>query len=164
MTSPRLVADAGPLIALAATGRLDLLRQVSVVVAIPEAVAEELCLGSGLPGATRLAAAVGPQGWIRVLTAPPPRQDWAPGLGAGEAEAILLADALNLPLLADDLRARRAAAARTLACIGTGRVLIEARRRGHLDRVAPVLDELESVGYRLSAPLRTRILELADEG
>ncbi len=87
-----------------------------------------------------------------------------PGLGPGEAEAILLAEALRLTLLADDRRARRAAAARNVACIGTGRLLIEAKRKGHLDRVAPVLDELDAVGYRLSAPLRARILELADEG
>ena len=77
------MADAGPLIALAATGRLDLLCRVSSVVAIPEAVAEELCLDSGLPGAARLADAIRPRGWIRVLAAPPSEEgglrDWGPG-------------------------------------------------------------------------------------
>ncbi|MBW2492013.1 MAG: DUF3368 domain-containing protein, partial [Deltaproteobacteria bacterium] len=55
------------------------------------------------------------------------------------------------------------AKSRGVRIIGTGGILIAAKRKGILDKVAPVIDNLAGVGYRLAPDLCRRILELADE-
>ena len=60
-----VVADAGPLIALARTERLDLLRRLYRRVVIPPAVHDELSIGSDRPGAKRLAGALSGD-WLAV--------------------------------------------------------------------------------------------------
>jgi len=46
---------------------------------------------------------------------------------------------------------------------GTGAVLVAAKKKGIIEKVAPALDELLEFGYRISGALRKRILELAEE-
>lgn len=46
---------------------------------------------------------------------------------------------------------------------GTGAVLIAAKKRGIIERVSPIIDELMKFGYRISKPLRKKILNLAGE-
>jgi hypothetical protein len=52
---------------------------------------------------------------------------------------------------------------RRVPIIGTGGMLIAAKKAGLLDRVAPVLDALTNTGYRLSSALCDHILRLAGE-
>lgn len=47
--------------------------------------------------------------------------------------------------------------------IGTGGVLLLAKRADVIDQIAPILDELASHGYRLSDELRGELLLLAGE-
>jgi len=47
--------------------------------------------------------------------------------------------------------------------IGTGGLLLLAKREGVIARIAPVIDELASHGYRLSEGLRRELLVLAGE-
>ena len=63
-----IVADTGPLIALARAGRLGLLRRLYRHVVIPLAVHGELEVRSGRPGATALAGALA-AGWTSVRSA-----------------------------------------------------------------------------------------------
>jgi predicted nucleic acid-binding protein len=67
-------------------------------------------------------------------------------------------------LIIDDRRGRKIAKNRDIRIIGTGGILIAAKRKNILDEVAPILDNLAGVGYRLAPDLCRRILELADEG
>jgi predicted nucleic acid-binding protein len=105
-----VIADAGPLIALARIERLSLLQTLYGPVTVPQAVLTELRLGSERPGARLLSAAPG-AGEIRTRALPP---HLAPDLAtlslvldSGEAEAILLAEALSCRfLLIDERRAR----------------------------------------------------------
>ncbi len=159
----RIVADAGPLIALARTGYLYLLRDIMELVEIPPAVQDELKLDTTMPGAAVLRKALRTDRWIRRHALRAPLGSAGLALGLGEAQAILLAAERKALLLMDERRGRRAAKARGIALIGTGRVLVEAKRRGILMEVAPALDALTGSGYRITIELRKQILRIAGE-
>lgn len=158
-----VVADAGPLIGPARAGRLDLLCQIYTSVVVPGAVAAELDLGGHRPGARALAAAA-EAGWLLTHEETPPPLALPASLDEGEAQAIALAVARGLPLLIDEIQGRRAARRVGVRIVGTGGLLVLAKRTGCLDLVAPVLEALRSGGYRLSDALCQEILSLAGEG
>jgi len=82
-------------------------------------------------------------------------------LGRGESEAITLAlNTTDGVLIVDDLAARRAATRYNFPVIGTVGVLVAARESGLIQAVAPVLDRLTRVGFRMSPAL----IEAAIEG
>jgi len=66
-------------------------------------------------------------------------------------------------LIIDDRRGREIASRRGIKIIGTGGLLVVAKRMGYLKKVTPVLNDLSRVGYRLSPELCKRIIELAGE-
>lgn len=84
-------------------------------------------------------------------------------LDRGEAEAIVLAQSMNARLLIDERKGRALARSRGVIVIGTGGVLLLAKREHVIDQIAPILDELASHGYRLSDGLRRELLVLAGE-
>lgn len=84
-------------------------------------------------------------------------------LDRGESEAIRLAEERDAILLIDDRRGRAAAKHRALRVIGTGGILLAAKKRGVLEDVGPVLVDLAKAGYRLSSGLVERILQMAGE-
>lgn len=165
MTGP-LVADAGPLIALARVDKLSLLRRLYGQVIVPTAVQRELSIERHLPGVNVLAKALD-AGWIRAqpLASGQALPDIARMLGAGEAEALALClqeDARFL--LIDDAKGRAAARRCGIAVVGVAGVLLSAKARGELAAVGPVLDELSRVGYWLSDRLIAEVRTRAGEG
>jgi predicted nucleic acid-binding protein len=86
-------------------------------------------------------------------------------LGRGEAEAIRLAKELNAALLlTDDRKARAAAVALGVSSIGLLAVVIQARKRGHIQSVRVLLDALETKGgLYLADDVKAEALKLADE-
>jgi len=104
---PKIVSNAGPLIALASIGQFELLHNLFGEVIIPPAVRAEVLAGDeGEAGVSELIAAK----WIKTVSV---QDDLAvqllrDELGAGESEAIVLAKetAADWTLL-DDLAARR---------------------------------------------------------
>lgn len=86
-------------------------------------------------------------------------------LDPGEAAAIWLAAERRATLvLTDDRPARLAAEQLGIAVRGTLGVLVEAKRRGEIPELAPVVAELRSQGVWLSERLVKRILAEAGEG
>jgi predicted nucleic acid-binding protein len=160
--SELVVADAGPLIALARTGHLALLKGLFDRVLIPAAVRDELELASDRPGARELSTAIASEDWLLVEKVRV-EDTVKPGPGQGEREAILLASRKDALLIIDDNGGRRAAQSAGVRVIGTGRVLIAAKQRGLIGQVSPILDELTGAGYRLSVALVKRLRELAGE-
>jgi uncharacterized protein len=156
-----VISDTGPLSYLHKLGRLDLLRQLYGRILVPPAVVAELGvghrLGKDLPDVAALA-------WIELRAPPADRLTEIEGLGAGETEGIALGRALaGALLLIDDAEARRVAVAFGLRVTGTVGVLIVAKERGFVDRIAPELDRLSTFGFRLAPPVRLAALRRAGE-
>lgn len=159
----RIVSNASPLINLARVGQLDLLQQLYGELTIPEAVWQEVVLeGAGQPGAKAVEAA----SWIRVqpITNRELAQALRQELDAGEAEAIALALEVKAELLLmDEHLGRETALHMDVRCIGLIGALIEAKRRGMVDSIRPLLDSLQEVaGFWISQTLYQRVLQ--DEG
>ena len=157
-----VVADAGPLIGLARVARLDLLRDLFRRVIIPNAVAAELCMGSGLPGATALAAARD-KGWLKMVAVSNTSEALLAVLDLGEAEAITFAKREGALLLIDESTGRTAAVRTGVHVFGTGAVLIRAKEEGLIAEVRPELNKLLAAQYRISIPLQREILRRAGE-
>jgi hypothetical protein len=159
-----VVSDTSPIINLAAIGQLDLLRKLYGNVIIPQAVYHEIVvLGAGEPGADD----VQQSSWISVRTAKDRTLVDALllSLDAGEAEAIACALEHKADLiLMDERRGRLAVERLNLTCLGLLGILIEAKRRGMIAAVQPLLDDLiAKAGFWVAPPLYRRILDAAGE-
>lgn len=159
-----VVSNSSPLIALARVNQLPLLQKLDTELCLPAAVWNEVVVqGVGQPGAVAVQGAA----WIRqcaVKNAPlviSLRQD----LGAGEAEAIALAQELpaDLPVL-DERHARETARLLSIPVTGVLGVLVEAKNRGLLPAVKPVAHDLRALaGFHLSPGLEAAVLKQAGE-
>ena len=85
-------------------------------------------------------------------------------LGPGEAEVLALAleEAGSLVIL-DDRLAREVAKLQNVRITGTAGVLLKAKQEGHISAVAPLLDQLTQLGFRLGDAVKASILRLAQE-
>jgi hypothetical protein len=157
------VADAGPIIAFARIGQLDLLQQVAGEIAVPDAVYEELVVkGRGRAGAKEIEESP----WIRrhALENPAVVADRPASLHLGEWEAIALAQHLGAQLLIDEQRGREVAQAHGVEVLGSLAVLAEAKRRGIIDFARPLLSAMITSGYWMDADLVMAFLAEVGEG
>ncbi len=159
---PEVISDTSPLQYLFQAGLLDLLNKLYGQVVVPEAVADEIRVGlaSGL-ALPELASTP----WIDVRT---PKQKsllpMTPDLGPGEREVLALAvESPGSLVLLDDALARRHARLLNIRFTGTLGVLLKAKSTGHLAAVAPVIDVLDKLGFRLDAGTRAAVMYLARE-
>ena len=82
----------------------------------------------------------------------------------GEAETVVLAEELNADaVLIDDRKARKIATLRGLNVIGTIGVLLNAKDKGLISEVKPLLEALTKREIRISKELYEHALELAHE-
>jgi hypothetical protein len=149
MTVP--VSNTSPLTNLAAIGQFDLLRQLYGGLLIAEAVWAELNAGGrAWPGRDEVAAA----DWIRRRAAAnrPLVTALRERLDPGEAETIALAEECRPPfVLMDEQEGRRTAQRLGLKTVGVVGVLIEAKARGLIAEVGPLLERLrQEAGFYLS--------------
>jgi uncharacterized protein len=157
-----VVSDASPLITLAGVGKLHLLDALYGEVLIPSAVWDEV-VHDGRPGVQEVVIA----SWIRTV---PVVQDsylmaLQTDLDDGEAEALALAAKVNADMvLVDERRGRDIGIWMGFRVIGTAGVLAEAKARGLLAEIRPVLDEmLRATQFRLARHLYDAILRDAGE-
>ncbi len=153
-----VVADSGPLIALARISQIELLPQLFGRVEVPRAVFREVTQGAaeGRSGASEVRAAP----WIDIVSADVAMTTaYALLVDEGEAEAIAVAQARDALLVIDDDRGRRLALRVGLRIKGTLGILVLAKRRKLLDRVRPLVEALPERGvyvaqYLIDAVLR----------
>lgn len=158
-----VISNTSPIIALAAIGQLDLLRQLYGQVIIPEAVYQELTVTPAAPGA----AAAQLLGWIAVkaVVNHTVTTTLQTEVDEGEAEAIALALETQADLLLIDERRGRAVATRLgLQRVGLLGMLLEAKRRGFIPALRPVLDDLSAKAtFWVSPQLYAQVLQAAGE-
>jgi hypothetical protein len=158
-----IVSDTTPISELAKVGYLDLLPQIFNQVVIPKGVFDELQMGEH--PATKLVKNLS---WLEVIEVKNKQlvEDLQKSskLDLGESEAIALAEEMKASqLLIDEKAAIKVALARKLPLIGTMGILLLAKRRGLLDNVTEVLDQLRKQGTRISDRLYVQVLTLAKE-
>lgn len=162
VSSGEVVSNTTPISNLIRIQQLPLLGRVFGRVVVPVQVAEEMDRGKHVLGSWRQA----PGAEHLVVEAPldgPFLRQLLLLLDAGEAGAIALAVERGAFLLMDERAGRNVAAAHRLGFLGTLGILVEAKRRGHLAEVRPLIDALERERFWVGAALRARVLREAGE-
>lgn len=158
-----VVCNSGPLIALGGIDHLHLLRGLFGRVSVPREVQAE-CLASGSSQTGR--DAIQTASWLEIIDlASPPDPLLTSLLDVGESRAIELAQRLKADvLLMDETRGRRVARdIYSLTVVGTGRLLVEAKRAGLVPAVAPLIEAIRANGYWLSDRIVAEICRQACE-
>lgn len=157
-----VISNASPLFYLHRLRHLALLKEIYEGVVVPDAVARELAAGKD--GGHEVPD-ISSHAWIRVRTVQVPAViGLMTDLGAGEAEVLALAvEHPGSTVILDDRFAREVAKARNMRLTGTAGVLVKAKRTGLISAVAPLLDELKDLNFRLNDSTRAAILKLAGE-
>ena len=152
-----IVSNAGPIIALSQIDKLHLLPALFGMIVIPHAVRSEL-----IQCRTQVDAA----SWIEVHTVGDTfnADVLRERLDPGESAAIALAIQINADLLLiDEARGRRVADSRQLKYSGTLGLIVEAKKRGLVASVAPILEDLRISGLYMSEALYQTVLGIANE-
>lgn len=85
-------------------------------------------------------------------------------LGPGEREVIALAlERRGAVVVLDDRLARNVAQRLGLRMAGTLGLLLDAKKAGRIERLEPLVDGLDSLGFRLADHTRAAVLRLAGE-
>lgn len=150
------VSNSTPLIILSKIGKLDILKEYFKAVYIPQAVYLEVVLqGKGLKGSKEVDDAE----WINVenINNRLAARTLSIHLGAGEAEAIILAEEKEMLLLIDDGDGRKTAKEMDLQITGTAGIILKAGLDGKLN-IEETIIQLEDVGFRLSNEVKEHLL------
>ncbi len=159
-----VVSNTSPIINLAAVGRLELLRRLFGTIIIPPAVHREIVInGAGEPGSREVAQF----DWFseQPVANTTLVQALRLQLDLGEAEAIACAIEHRANwLLIDERRGRTVADQFGLRVLGLLGVLIQAKRSGLIDTLAPILRQLtDDAGFWIDQRLYRRVLITAGE-
>lgn len=152
--------DASPLIYLARTGNLLILKALAPAFLIPEPVLDEI---RAKDDAVLRDVQAAP--WLSVVPPPSiPQTLLAWDLGKGEAS--VLAWALSRPgtiAVLDDQRARSYAQWHGIPVIGTLGIVLGAKRQGMIPLARPVIQDLVARGMYLSKAVADKALALVGE-
>lgn len=159
---PEVICNTSPLQYLHQIGQLELPPALVSRVVVPTAVAEELAEGRrrglDLPVPEMLP-------WVE-LAVPANEQvvRLVADLGPGETEVLLLALEQTDPVvILDDALARRHAEMLGISLTGTLGILLDAKRRGLVPALIPLIDDLQRLGFRLSERTRHAVVRMARE-
>lgn len=146
-----IVADAGPLIALAKVDHLYVLPALFSRVAITQFVADE-CLRNRSKDALSIQQAL-IDAWLHCVANPVFKHPMSKSLGLGEQSSIEYALQITdrSLLILDDCLARKQALRKQLAVVGTAAVLFSAQHQGLITDAETVIAQLNQIGYRISA-------------
>jgi predicted nucleic acid-binding protein len=159
---PDVICDTSPFQYLYQLDLLHILPALSEQVIIPPAVVEELAVGRAqgvsLPNVDCL-------DWVSVR-----RPTSEPALplvmdpGPGETQVLMLAlESRDAVVVLDDALARQVAEMLDIRLTGTLGLLLDAKRAHLVPAVAPLVDKLQALRFRLAPHTRAAVLKLAGE-
>ena len=158
----KVIINSTPLIAISKVHMLDLLRDMFGEVFIPAAVYREVTAKNDF-----IRDEIAQSNWIHVDTirSTESRKMYRAKLHDGEIEVMILAQEHGHDHLVviDDRSARRTAEYLGLNLTGTIGVLIQAKQRGLIDFVMPVIISMEAEGIYFSEALKARIQRVSGE-
>ena len=161
MLIKKVVVDASPFILLCKCDLIGLLPQIFSQIEMPDAVAQEIIRGNDLASQYLFNFE---KDWLTRRQADPVSEVLVWNLGDGETEVLSLAfEDKETIALVDERAARRCADTLGVRTLGTGGLLIAAKRRSLISSVESELDKLENAGLYLSDDLRIIILAEANE-
>jgi len=142
-----VVLNSSPLITLFRSGQAGLLPQLFNRIVVPEAVWQEVTAAETTDPASR---ELGAQSWARRGDVSPSPRVEAWNLGPGETAVLSYAlTHAGVRAVIDDADARRCAKTLEIPMLGTGGVLVLAKRRGLIASVTEALNALRQVGLWL---------------
>ena len=152
-----VIADAGPLIALAKIKHLHILKDLFSEISLTQAVADE-CLRVKSDDAVLIKQVI-TLGWLKCVDNPDFTHALSKSLGLGELSSIeyALQNKENTLLILDDALARKQAIRKGLMIIGTAAIVFTAQRKGLISDSEAVIDQLNQVGYRISSAVVCQI-------
>lgn len=158
-----IIADSGPLIALAGADLLHLPKAVHGHVMLTKTVLAECLTKHERTDAQRLQAAIANQ-WLNVCDDPVlPPEIIDLGLDPGESTALALALEQSSAILLDEERGRRAAGQLAIPVMGICGLLLIAKQKAFISEVMPLLQLIQGNGYFLSEVLLKQIARMAHE-
>jgi predicted nucleic acid-binding protein len=158
----RPAVNASPLIFLAKSGLLELLRLAGDEIIVPLSVASEI---EQRGAADITAQAIKKTSWL-VVTETPPTPTLIQAWDLGEGESSVLSWAYAHPgaeAIIDDLAGRRCAAALGIPVRGTLGLVLVAKQRGLIPIARPILEKLRQSGMYLSDRVLDQALALINE-
>jgi hypothetical protein len=158
-----VISNATPLINFAAINRLDILQSVFDKIIIPQAVYQETTPLS-FPHSQLIIQATHSD-WLDVYNVTLQINNLSSKLDTGEKEVIALAIEINeRKVLLDEKEARRVAQEFGLQIIGTIGILLLAKNKQVIPKIAPLLDSMIDVAqYWVSQSLYQQVLKQAGE-
>ena len=156
------IVNTSPLFYLHRLGLLELLNKLYGHITVPEAVEKELkegqAQGEDVPQLENYP-------WVEIKSVSMPRYlQLIADLGPGESEVLALAT--NHPsalVILDDKLARRIAEMQGFRLTGTAGVLVQAKQKGLVPALKPVIEKLLDLDFRLKPDFVKATLELAGE-
>jgi predicted nucleic acid-binding protein len=159
---PKIVINTGPLLALTAAGRLDVLPALFSRILMSAEVSREIAAGGRTQFAiTELSVAI----WLEKRTMPTPLTPFlTTALDSGEASVIALALAEKIPTVCiDETSGRRLARLHGLAVTGSLGILIQAKQQGMPVKLHGAIQQMRQRGIWMSETLEAECLRLAGE-
>ena len=159
---PDLICDSSPIQYLYQLQLIHIIPKLANQVFVPPAVVEEIRIGHSvgvnLPDLEKLA-------WVTVRR---PSSELAvpliTNLGPGETEVLMLAlEMREAVAVLDDALAREMAETLDLHLTGTLGLLLDAKKADLIPALRPLLDELQSLRFRLAAHTYSAVLRMAGE-
>lgn len=161
MPTKPIISNTSPLIGLSGLNLLSLLRDLYTEVWIPREVENEfLAIDETLHREVLNKAP-----WIKTVDLTNPQSAAIyEGLDDGEAEVLALANEHKASfVIIDEKKARREAERVGLIVKGTAGILLEAKKKGLIDTIKPLIIALQNNGMYMSKPLIDFVLREAGE-
>ncbi|OUL33528.1 twitching motility protein PilT [Nostoc sp. T09] len=162
MSINRIIINSSPLIVLFKSKQAELLPQLFKEIIVPEGVFTEVTSAGEDDAASRQLPSVS---WIQIVKIPavsPEIAAWDLGLGESQVLSLALTTS-DCAAVVDDRAARRCGQSLGITTIGTGGLIVLAKRRGIILSVSPGIQALRDAGLWLSDTVVNLLKQQAGE-